>query len=138
MLCVTFVALALACGSAPSLALVGPNGAIAGMRLSECVRGITASSCGDAVSTAPPTVHVTGAGGANLHVETNAPGAQMFVQIEQGTFENRRVVQAGTKQRIAAIHLDPSPEVYFVTINLDSGSGSSTALFVVKVDAPVQ
>ncbi|MDQ6873319.1 MAG: hypothetical protein M3037_15150 [Gemmatimonadota bacterium] len=134
----TLVAVVVACGSAPSLTLVGPNGAIAGVQLSECVHGIFASGCGDAVPTAPPTVHVTGAGGANFHVETNAPGAQMFVQIEQGTFENRRVLQAGSKQRIAAIHLDPSGELYFVTINLDSGSGSITALFVIKVDAPVQ
>ena len=127
--------LAAACGSAPSLSLVGPSGPIAGVRLSECVKGLFSSACGDAAPTAPATVRVTGAGGANFHVETNAPSAHMFVQIEQGTFENRKVLDSRSRQYGAAIHLDVSSDPYFLTISLDGASGGTTALFVVKVDA---
>lgn len=59
----------------------------------------------------------------------------MTVRIEQGTFESRRLVDARNRQYGAAIHLDVSPDPYFVTITLESGSGSTTALYVIKVDA---
>jgi hypothetical protein len=94
------------------------------------------SACGDAFPTAaPPTVRVSGAGGANLYVETNTPSAQMFVLIQQGTFESRALVDSRTRQYAAAIHLDVSPDPYFVTISLDGSSGGTTALYVIKVDA---
>ena len=130
------VLVAVACGSAPSLTLVGSNGPISGVRLSECTKGLFSSACGDFVPIeAPPTVRVGGAGGANLHVETNAPSAEMFVRIEQGTFESRKLLDSRIRQFGAAIHLDVSPDPYFVTIGLDGASGGTTALYVIKVDA---
>ncbi len=136
ILCAAVIALAAACGSAPSLTLGGPGGPISGLRLSECTNGVFGSACGDAVPTAaPPTVRVSGAGGANLHVETNAPGATAFVRIEQGTFENRQLVDARSQPVGAAIHLGPSPDRYFVTISLDTGSGRTAALLVIRVDS---
>jgi len=59
----------------------------------------------------------------------------MFVRIEQGTFESRRLVDARSRQFGAAIHLDVSPDPYFVTISLDGASGGTTALYVIEVDA---
>ena len=136
ILCIALIGLTIACGAAPSLTLVGPTGPISGIRLSECTKGLFSSACGDAVPTgAPPTVRVSGAGGANLHVETNTPNAQMFVRIEQGTFENRTFLDARSRQYGAAIHLGVSPDPFFVTIILDGGSGGTTSLFVIKVDA---
>ena len=135
ILCAAVVLLAAACGAAPSLTLVGPTGSISGIRLSECTKGLFSSTCGDAFPiAAPPTVQVRGAGGANLRVETNAPTAHMFVQIEQGTFESRRLVDARDRQFGAAIHLDVSPDPYFVTISLDGASGGTTALYVIKLE----
>jgi hypothetical protein len=132
---IALLALTVACGAAPSLTLVGPKGPIAGLRLSDTERSWFGTSHGDAFPTAAPSaVRVSGAGGANLHVETNMPTAQMLVRIEQGTFESRKLLDAGSRQLGAAIHLDVSPDPYFVTITLESGSGSTTALFVVKVD----
>jgi hypothetical protein len=136
VLCVALVSVAVACGAPPSLTLVGPTGPISGIRLSECAKGLFSSACGDALpTTAPPTFRVSGAGGANLHVETNTPSAQMFVRIEQGTFENRKLVDSRTRQYGAAIHLDVSPDPYFVTISLDGASGGTSALYLIKVDA---
>ena len=130
------VLLAVACGSAPSLTLVGPNGPISGIRLSECTKGLFSSACGDYLPTeAPPTVRVSGASGANFHVETNAPSAQMFVRIEQGTFESRKLVDTRSREFGTAIHLDVSPDPYFVTISLDGASGGTAALYVIRVDA---
>jgi len=62
----------------------------------------------------------------------------MLVHIEQGADENKRILQEGSKSVIAAIHLDPSAEPYLLTVNLDSGSGSTTMRFVIKVDGPTQ
>jgi hypothetical protein len=136
IVCAALVVLATACGAAPSLTLVGPNGPISGAALSETTRSWFGSEHGDAFPTAPPpTVRVTGAPGVDLHVQTNAPNATAMVSIEHGTFRDRQRVSLVEQPVAAAIHLDPSPDPYFVTIDLDTGGGSRSALFVVKVDA---
>ena len=136
IVCAALIVLAAACGASPSLSLVGPDGPIEGAPLSETVRNWNGGYVGDAFPTGPPpTVRVVGIRGADLHVETNAPNTTALVIIEHGTFRDRQRVSLVEQPVAAAIHLDPSPDPYFVTINLETGGGSRTALFVVKVDA---
>jgi hypothetical protein len=126
--------LASACGSAPSLTLVGPSGPIAGVRLSACAKGLFSSSCADTVpDAAPATVLLHGSGGVELRLDTNAPNGA-FVRTEHGSWDRKGI---GTFDRWppgTTVHLDPSADVYFVTVSVDSGSGVSTYVFAMKVD----
>ncbi len=136
IVCAVFIVVAAACGAAPSLSLVGPDGPIEGAPLSETVRNWNGGYVGDAFPTAPPpTVRVVGTRGVDLRIGTNAPNATAVVIIAHGTFWDRQPVSLAKQPAAATFHLDPSPDPYFVTINLETGGGSRTTLFVVKVDA---